>query len=91
MKPWWSAWGARSPDIASLVVLATAIGLDSLTFSWGNLFGLISSMGIFALTIVTVIRIIGRRIFGEASMTKVAFSDDPADSFIASWVLKWLG
>ena len=61
-------------DIASLVVLATAIGLGKQTFSWGNLFGLISSVGIFALTIVTVIRIIGRRIFSEPSMTKVAFS-----------------
>ena len=29
----------------------------------GNLFGLIASVGIFALTIVTVIRIVGRRIF----------------------------
>ena len=50
-------------DIASLVVLAIAIGLGKQTFSWGNLFGLIASVGIFALTIVTVIRIVGRRIF----------------------------
>ena len=50
-------------DIASLVVLAIAIGLGRQSFSLVNLAGLIASVAIFAFAIVTVIRMVGRRIF----------------------------
>ena len=42
-------------DIASLVVLAIAIGLGKQTFSLTNLAGLIAGVGIFAFAVVTVI------------------------------------
>ena len=50
-------------DIASLVVLAIAIGLGRQSFSLVNLAGLIASVAIFAFAIVTIIRMVGRRIF----------------------------
>ena len=50
-------------DIASLVVLAIAIGLGKQTFSLTNLAGLIAGVGIFAFAVVTIIRVVGRRIF----------------------------
>ena len=50
-------------DIASLVVLAIAIGLGRQSFSLANLAGLIAGVAIFALAVVTIIRTLGRRIF----------------------------
>ena len=50
-------------DIASLVVLAIAIGLGRQSFSLTNLAGLIVSVAIFAVAVVTIIRRVGRRIF----------------------------
>ena len=50
-------------DIASLVVLAIAIGLGRQSFSLANLAGLIASVAIFAFAVVTIIRMVGRRIF----------------------------
>ena len=50
-------------DIASLVVLAIAIGLGRQSFSLANLAGLIASVAIFAFAVVAIIRMVGRRIF----------------------------
>lgn len=50
-------------DIASLVVLAIAIGLGKQSFSLTNLAGLIASVAIFACAVVSMIRLVGRRIF----------------------------
>ena len=50
-------------DIASLVVLAIAIGLGRQSFSLTNLAGLIVSVAVFAVAVVTIIRRVGRRIF----------------------------
>ena len=50
-------------DIASLVVLAIAIGLGRQSFSLANLAGLIANVAIFAFAVVAIIRMVGRRIF----------------------------
>ena len=50
-------------DIASLVVLAVAIGLGRQSFSLANLAGLIANVAIFAFAVVAIIRMVGRRIF----------------------------